>query len=116
MDELWSVVNEALITLLVALIALLSWYVRQWLQQKLDAGQLDIVTQVVGVAVRSAEQLGESNEDKKRMAIRVAEEWLVTRGIRLDLNALDAAVEAAVYQELKQFPVVEPYLVPEVAE
>lgn len=108
MFDLWEVVNEALITLVVALIGLLVWYLRQWLQQKLSADQMQMVNLVVATAVRAAEQYGGDAEEKKRFAIGAAGTWLSARNIHLDLNDLDAAIEAAVFSELNRFEITPP--------
>jgi len=110
MIELWDVVNEALITLLVALIGLLSWYLRLWLQQRLSADQLQIVNVAASMAVQAAEQLGGDAEEKKRAALGIAGDWLEARNIRVDIHALDSAIEAAVFAEIGRFklePVIE---------
>lgn len=54
-------------------------------------------------AVKAAEQSGLAGliEDKKQYALSVAEAWLETKGIRVDLHLLDAAIEKAV---LDNFP------------
>lgn len=96
----WVVLNEALIVFVVALIGLLAWYARAWLQEKLSNEQYSFVLWLAAMAVQAAEQYGGSAEEKKRQALAVAERWLEERGLKLDLNSLDAAIEAAVFSEL----------------
>lgn len=103
MSEIWTVINEALVILVVALIGLVAWKLRGWLQLKVDGQHLQVVNWVALMAVQAAEQYGGSGEEKKREAVALAEKWLEERGIYLDLNVLDAAIEAAVFAELNHF-------------
>lgn len=107
MLNLWEVVNEALITLVVALIGLMVWYLRAWLQQRLNAEQLQMVNWVAATAVKAAEAYGGEAEEKKRTAVGLAQTWLHDHNIKLDLHSLDAAIEAAVFSELNRFPKME---------
>jgi LL-H family phage holin len=53
-------------------------------------------------AVQAAEQSGlvESGEAKKEFAIDQVEKWLLQSGIDVDLDQVDAAIEAAVFAEI----------------
>lgn len=54
------------------------------------------------MAVKAAEQAGAADliADKKAYALDVAEKWLAAKGLTIDLDLLDAAIEAAVFEEL----------------
>lgn len=54
------------------------------------------------IAVVAAEQAGIAGiiDDKKKYALEVAERWLVENKITIDLHLIDAAIEAAVYEQL----------------
>jgi hypothetical protein len=55
-------------------------------------------------AVKAAEQAKASDyiQDKKTYALDIAEKWLAARGFPVDLDLLDAAIEAAVYDEFNR--------------
>ena len=40
--------------------------------------------------------------DKKLYALSFAQKWLASRGVTIDLTALDAAIEAAVWAEFNK--------------
>lgn len=105
MSEFWSIVTTALVTVSVALIGLLAWRARAYLAARLNAQQLALLQQIVSQAVLMAEQVSEDNAEKKRLALETAEAWLRQYGIEIDLDVLEAAIEAAVFDELKRFPV-----------
>lgn len=77
--------------------------------QKLDVNTLNILVYLAGIAVNAAEQANLSGfvEDKKQYAIGFCEQWLSSRGIAVDLDAIETAIEAAVYEEFNKQPVME---------
>lgn len=105
MTDFLSIVTTALVTILVSLICLLAWRARAYLAARLNAQQLALLQQVVARVVLMAEQVSEDNAEKKRLALETAEVWLKQYGIEIDPDVLEAAVEAAVFDELKRFPV-----------
>ena len=62
----------------------------------------DAIQWAAEIAVRAAEQanLGGLIDDKKRYALQFAQRWLELKKIPIDLEALDGAIEAAVWSEL----------------
>lgn len=60
-----------------------------------------LIEMVLDTAVSFAEQIGEDNEDKKRLATDFAVRELQKRGINLDGGRLDDLIEAAVFRVLK---------------
>jgi hypothetical protein len=62
-----------------------------------------LIEQAAQFAVIAAEQAGAAKliTDRKAYALKVAEAWLAERGLTIDLDLLDAAIEKAVYDEFK---------------
>jgi len=107
--------NQTLLNLLVIVIGLavpvLAGYAAKWLKAQADKAthyvQPDILSEIEYVAqqaVHAAEQCGLAGQitDKKKYAIEVAQNWLKLKGITIDLAALDAAIEAAVWNEINK--------------
>jgi hypothetical protein len=63
--------------------------------------QRQMIEQAVRTAVLAAEQLGLAGkvEDKFRYAWHVADGWLMDRGLNIDADMLESAIEAAVFSE-----------------
>lgn len=63
-----------------------------------------IIRQAIESAVLAAEQvkLTDTMIEKKEYALGIANSWLESKGIRLDLSILDARIEAAVYDEFNR--------------
>jgi len=89
----WGAIIGAIITIAVAAITVA---VVPWLREKLSAEQLAVVQRWVSIAVLAAEQIFGSGTGAKKKAYVL--EWLTARGIKLDAEALDAMIEAAVKQ------------------
>ena len=62
----------------------------------------DAIQWAAEIAVRAAEQanLGGLIDDKKHYALQFAQRWLELKKIPIDLEALDGAIEAAVWSEI----------------
>lgn len=56
--------------------------------------------EICSTAVRAAEQIfgGEKGKEKKKYAIKVVENYLAQMGLHLDVETIDAAIEAAVLE------------------
>lgn len=56
------------------------------------------------MAVMAAEQsnLAGLVKEKKAFALKIAEDYLALKGIKVDLHLIDAAVEAAVFEEINK--------------
>jgi hypothetical protein len=97
-----AVLIAVLPPLAVALVGLVVSLVRKWwIEAKLYAPKItDLIEDAARLAVRAAEQAGAAQliEDKKQYAIEIAEKWLEARGLTVDIDLLDAAIEAAVLQ------------------
>ena len=62
----------------------------------------DAIQWAAEIAVRAAEQanMGGLIDDKKHYALQFAQRWLKLKKIPIDLEALDGAIEAAVWSEI----------------
>jgi hypothetical protein len=82
------------------------------LAAKLSTEQITQLRYIASLAVRAAEQMNLSGQinNKKGYAIDLAENWLKSRGVNLDIEAIEAAVESAVMTEA--FPHAEIYVPP----
>jgi hypothetical protein len=107
-SELLSAVLMAVLSLVLPFVAraLVRLLVAKWgeVQSKMTTQQLAVLNVVTTLAVQAAEQLGLSEQikDKKAYALQVAYQWLKDKGIDIDLNYLDAAIEAAVLEEFNR--------------
>ncbi len=108
MPILSKVLEAVLIALLpplaVALVGLVVALARKaWMQAKDSfAPQItDLLEDAAKMAVRAAEQAGiaELIDDKKQYAIQIVELWLEARHVSVDIDLIDAAIEAAVLKE-----------------
>lgn len=76
-----------------------------WAEMKNDRPDLTFwLEHFAGLAVKAAEQAGASQfiDDKKSYAIQIVERLLQERGLAIDLDLVDAAVEAAVLTEFNR--------------
>lgn len=74
------------------------------LKIKLSDEQEFIINQAIYAAVLAAEQANLSGfiTDKKKYAFEIAENWLLEKGIVVDIDILDARIEAAVFNEFNR--------------
>ena len=100
------------IPILVAAAASWLWQKANEIKGKLSSQQLATLQSVASIAVKAAEQAGLSKQlasaEKKEYAIKVAQDYLNSIGVKVDVKAVASSLEADV---LKQFntpkPVVE---------
>jgi hypothetical protein len=80
------------------------WSVTKTEAAKLDEQTLRTLMMLAGMAVKAAEQakLSEYIEDKKTYALGFCHDWLALRGIDMDVEAVSAAIEAAVMDEFNR--------------
>lgn len=110
MDILASLGIEIAKALLPVLVASLVGLALAWGKAQLakarqyDPDTFDQLTYIAENAVHAAEQAGLSGlvKDKKAYALNIAEKWLATKNINIDLHLIDAAIEAAVWQEINK--------------
>mgnify|MGYP005819080247 CR=1 FL=1 len=71
---------------------------------RLTEDQEWIINQAIKAAVLAAEQIDLKGVviDKKDYALQVAMQWLSLKGINLNLNILDARIEAAVFDQFNR--------------
>ena len=103
-----SAVLQSLLEFLLPIVAvavigaLVSWAKLLWEKAKSWNGDATtLLAEAAKVAVTAAEQAGAAKliSDKKVYAMDIAERWLAEHGIHLDIELIDAAVEAAVYKQ-----------------
>ena len=96
LEFLLPIVAVAIISVLVSWAKLLWQKARLW-----NPDATDLLEEAAKVAVTAAEQAGAAKliSDKKVYAMDIAERWLAEHGIHLDIELIDAAVEAAVYRQ-----------------
>ena len=92
MIDITSIVN-AVIALLAAVV---STFLVPWIKGKVEAQKLEKIIDWVTIAVSAAEQIyNESGmgEKKKQYVL----DFLEDKGLTVDINSVDAMIEAAVY-------------------
>ncbi|MBP5461547.1 MAG: phage holin [Lachnospiraceae bacterium] len=101
-NKILQAVLEAALPILVS--ALAAWVIAKTAElcKKLKEKNPDIYASlynIASVAVRSAEQLigSKHGQEKKEYAKKVISKYLEARGIVLDLDLIEAAIESAVY-------------------
>ena len=103
-----SAVLQSLLEFLLPIVAvavigaLVSWAKLLWEKAKSWNGDATtLLEEAAKVAVTAAEQAGAAYliNDKKAYAMDIAERWLEQHGIMLDIELIDAAIEAAVYKQ-----------------
>ena len=103
MQEVVNVLAPVLATLIVGLGAVVLRRVDSWLKANVSAKEYAILASIATTAVQAVEQqyFLEEGDTKKSLAHQYADSLLRTRGIKVDFDAVDAAIEAAV---LREFP------------
>lgn len=103
---LQSVLGYVLPLLAVSLTGLVVAKIREtWRRIEMKRPDLTYeVMKVTRLAIAAAEQAGAANliNDKKKYALNIAEKWLSDAGIKIDLDLISAAIEAAVFDEFNQ--------------
>lgn len=106
MDTVWQFLTLVLAGLLGILIPIgltVLWKRVEEVRNRFKTQSPYLYSKIMDVAelvVKAAEQakLAGLIEDKKEYAIRTAEAWLEKEGIKVDLDILDSAIEAAVFK------------------
>ena len=113
MEQFWSeflqqVINVSAPILAVALVSVLATLAKKLWAQAKEAypHAIDQLEWVAGIAVKAAEQAGGVTlaQEKKAYAIDFVEKWLASKGLTLDIDVIDAAIEAAVWDEFNRVP------------
>lgn len=111
MDEFWvKLIQNVLLAFLpviasLAAGALYAWLRKTWAQFKNEKPDIAwILEQAAAMAVQAAEQAGAAGfiKDKKEYALGIAQLYLDSKGLKIDLALLDAAIEAAVFAEFNK--------------
>ena len=112
MDEFWKEFAQSLLLAFAPIIAALvaGWLAvtikRIWANIQADKPELAYTLETIArMAVQAAEQAGASGyiEDKKQYAIEFIQSYLDTQGWGvIDVSVIEAAIEAAVYNEFNR--------------
>jgi hypothetical protein len=106
-------ISPALQVLLEALFTLLATQAAAYIYGKIKQQRAQMSDQeryladfIVGQAARAAEQLYKDGKgaEKKAYALAAAEKALAKYGVTLDLDIVEAKLEAAVYDQFKHYP------------
>lgn len=102
--EFGQFMANLIMALIAVAIPVIGAAVRNLLARMKGSKEFETAYQLINMAVLAAEQAGMSGaiENKKDYALAVAQDLLNDRGIKMDLSAIDAAVEAAVANELNR--------------
>jgi hypothetical protein len=112
LKEIFQLISSAAFSLILLLVPILVRYygpqVKKWIlarvaeaQANMSAAQWALVQAAADFAVKKIEQLRKAgllpnNKEALAEACKVAEAWLSSRGLEIDLDLLVSAVEAAV--------------------
>lgn len=99
-----ALVNAAAPVLVAGGVAAVAWLlknVNSLIKANTNAKQYEILTSIVGTVVRAVEQDHwiEDGEVKKNIAYQQIAKHLQKYGVKLDLEVVDSAIEAAVLKE-----------------
>lgn len=101
----YSKLSEILFQLLMAVLVPVAGFAAAWLKAKystersnLDSQNKWLLDQGVNIAIYAAEQIYGAGKgaEKKAYALDIAEKWLAQYKINIDLDVVEAAIEAAV--------------------
>lgn len=120
MDQVyWDIIEKVIViaigVILPPVLAMLTVYANRVsaalvkrIEGEIGAQNFELLKSMAQEAVRSAEQLGLNDmienvgEQKKAYAMKYMQDMLATRGIDINLNEIDAAIEAAVNRTFEQ--------------
>jgi hypothetical protein len=107
-DQLSKLLQDALVLLLTGLVGILIPFALNWVKLKLanlNQAQLDLMQQAVAMFVSAAETLGVADriEDKKEWVLGEIQVYLNSKGIKLDVQLIDAAIEAEVFNQFNRY-------------
>jgi len=109
--EFLSKLAEGILLALAPVVAgyVASWVIAKarmaWMQfRESNADYAYMLESIAAIAVKAAEQaqLAELIDDKKSYAVQTVQAWLDERGFKIDLVVIEAAIEAAVYDEFNK--------------
>jgi len=121
MDEFWYRLIENLMLAFLPVLAslaagaLIAWIRKSWAEFKeLRPDIAYYLEQAANMAVTAAEQAGAQGfiEDKKNYALDIAQRYLDAKGIKVDIELIEAAIEAAVLTEINGGQVKERAILP----
>jgi len=101
----WSKILESVLLVVLPILAtaLTTWVLAkigvEWQRFKNAKPDIaDLLARGALFAVQAAEQMGLAKliDDKKTYALQIAEDWLLLKGVKIDLHLIEAAIEKAV--------------------
>ena len=103
----WSKILESVLVYVLPILAaaLTTWVLAkvkvEWENfKRLKPNLANLLEQGAMFAVVAAEQMGIAKliDDKKTYALQIAEDWLLLKGVKIDLHLIEAAIEKAVLE------------------
>jgi len=109
-DTFTPIIVNAVVATIGIVVAAVGVQVRKVQASTANNHNADFINKVAEIAVQAAEQVygAASGDAKKGYAIDFAEKWLASRGVKVDLDLLDTALESAVMREFNYPAAVEP--------
>jgi len=110
-SEFWSMFFQQFLMVMLPVLAtaaagaLVALVKKWWAEAKaMYPTEMEQLEWAAGVAVKAAEQAGAAGliDEKKAYAMQVVEEWLSSKGLKLDVVLIEAAVEAAVLEKVNK--------------
>ena len=118
--DIGSILQPMLVTLIQVLTPIIMAFIVLFLNKKLeetrgliDAEKLAVAQELITRFVQAAQQSGlqgfiaNEGSEKKNAVIAWTKSELARRGITLDLNTLDAMIEAIVFEQITQVKIFE---------
>jgi hypothetical protein len=109
-DTFTPIIVNAVVAAIGIVVAAVGVQVRKVQASTANNHNADFINKVIEIGVQAAEQVygAAEGDQKKAYAIDFAEKWLADRGVKVDIDILDSAVEAAVMREFNYPTAVEP--------
>lgn len=107
-------ISELVQGLLLAFMPVLASMVAAWLFAQVKSAWLNfkedhaanywVIEGIASIAVKAAEQAAVAGliAEKKDYAVEIAQQYLLERGLKINLDVIEAAIEAAVYSEFNK--------------
>lgn len=109
-DALLPTIITTFIGVATAAIGFIGFQVRKFIASQANNEHADFLSRVAEIAVQAIEQTysAANGDEKKQAAINAAERLLESRGVKVDLDVIEDAIEAAVLREFNYPAAVTP--------